>query len=114
MVKKSKAKSVRKHAPEQGYVPGKKFSFMKTAKPEVWFMVVDGSSAGSIYELAQRLEHMADDVFYHHVNDSRNDFGNWIKDVFKESELAERVFNARSRDKVQLELVKHMFKETMG
>jgi len=55
---------------------------------EKCFYFTSGRKAYSIEELSQVLKDMGDAEFRHHVNNERNDFANWVEDVFKESELA--------------------------
>ena len=49
-----------------------------------------------------------DDVFYNHVTKERNDFVNWISDVFKERELAKKLSGVMDKKDFQLILLKHV------
>ena len=51
---------------------------------------------------------MTDDIFKHHVNEMKNDFANWIKDVFKEEKLAKELFKTTDKDKTQIIILKHV------
>ena len=68
------------------------------------FVLVDGRRLGDVKELADALENMADHVWAHHVNAERNDFANWINDVFADAELAERIRKAASKHHAQIVL----------
>ncbi len=51
---------------------------------------------------------MADEIFYHHVNEAKNDFANWIKDIIGEIELADQLMNINTKKDMQLRLLKHI------
>lgn len=72
------------------------------------FFLCDGSSLGSIESLALRLDSMPDGHFRFHVNDSRNDFASWIRDVFEDHELAAEISGVRDRKDFQITLLKHL------
>jgi len=78
--------------------------------PEFYFIAIDGSSLKSIRDFADALKHMSDDTFYYHVTDLKNDFASWVKDVFKDAELAEKLVLARTREKHEIALLRHMLK----
>jgi hypothetical protein len=67
-----------------------------------YFVLVDGRRLGDIKELADTLEDMTDHVWGHHVSAERNDFANWIHDVFAEPELAKRLKEASSKHHAQI------------
>jgi hypothetical protein len=62
------------------------------------FKLKDGSSIKSLKELYTALRSMEHEVFRHHCNDGRNDFGNWIKDVHKDYKLANSLFSSKSKE----------------
>jgi hypothetical protein len=55
------------------------------------FHLQDGRVIYSIKDLMDSLSGMPDDVFHYHVNQEKNDFANWIRDVFRMPQLAERL-----------------------
>ncbi len=61
------------------------------------FAFFDGPKA---YSLSEFLEFINDARYHHHVTDQRNDFYNWIKDVFFDEELACKVRSARDASEV--------------
>lgn len=77
--------------------------------PEKYFVLCDGRTIKDYRELAAILETIGDDVFYYHVTNERNDFANWINDVFGESELAKQIRNSSSRHEMLALLYKHLF-----
>jgi len=81
---------------------------LTSAKPENYFILVSGAPLKNLKELVNALGTMNDWVFRHHVNESRNDFANWIKDVLKENELAEEIQNVRSIQDMEYKMLKYM------
>lgn len=77
-------------------------------KPEFYFKLVDGNRIKNLYALANAMEKMPDWVFYHHSNQQRNDFSNWIWDIFRQKRLAEDMSKAQSRLEAQVTLLKHI------
>jgi hypothetical protein len=61
------------------------------------FWLLDGRKISNLNELRNELEIMSESIFVHHVNDYRNDFSTWVKDVFDEKELAEIILPIRNR-----------------
>ncbi len=71
---------------------------MGDVHPDSVFSLRDGSEIKSLKELYSRLQGMDDSVFSHHVNDERNDFSNWVRDVHKDYRLANSLGSSRSRE----------------
>lgn len=86
----------------------------KDVKPDCYFLVVDGSTIKNLLELADALRTMSDDVFYYHVTNDRNDFSNWIRDVFEEKELAEELSKLHSKMEAQVAVLRHLLKKLMS
>ncbi len=78
------------------------------------FVLRDGRVLKNLVELSHALEHMSDDVFNHHVNASKNDFRNWVRDVFSQKALAAELEKAKTRSDLQLAVLKHIVKETFS
>ncbi|MBI2144653.1 hypothetical protein HYU17_05940 [Candidatus Woesearchaeota archaeon] len=66
------------------------------ANPEKFFYCADGSVLRSIRELGQKLETMSSQAFGSHANSHKNDFHNWVRDVFQDNELAGELLQART------------------
>ena len=64
-------------------------------------------------ELADALETMSEEIFAHHANEFRNDFSNWIKDVFYDHSLAEDISRAKNRLETQIAVLRRLVKELM-
>lgn len=59
------------------------------------FFVCDGSIIKNLKELGVVLKNMSDETFGYHVNEEKNDFSNWVKDVIGDEELAYLIKNNR-------------------
>ena len=70
------------------------------ASPEQCFWVNNGSIIKNLSEMSDALAGMKDEIFSHHVNKEKNDFGNWVRDVIKDDELANDIASVRSREKI--------------
>ena len=51
------------------------------------FWLSDGKVIGSLKDLGAVFEKMDNSVWKFHVNKDKNDFANWIEDVFQEKKL---------------------------
>ena len=70
------------------------------ASPEQCFWVNNGPIIRNLSEMANALACMKDEIFSHHVNKEKNDFGNWVRDVLKDEELANNITSVRSKEKI--------------
>ena len=84
----------------------------KTSK-ETEFLVCDGRRLGDLLELVDALDNMNNDIFVYHVNDFRNDFSNWIRDVMKKDELADGLSAAKSKDQAQIIVLRYLVKKAL-
>ena len=78
---------------------------------EYHFVLSNGEKLKDLRDLVNTLEKMPEDVFRHHVNEMRNDFSNWVKDVFKDSSLAEELKRMHSKMETELALQKYINKK---
>ena len=83
------------------------------AAPHNQFFVSDGSVIKNVAELVESLEKMHEDTYKFHANEQKNDFGNWVKDVFGQHELAENLKTAESKGDAQLAVAKTLLKELL-
>jgi hypothetical protein len=65
--------------------------------PSKYFYVCDGVVVRSIRELISALARMSDTTYNYHVTHERNDFANWIREIFNQPELADAVILIKSR-----------------
>lgn len=52
------------------------------------FFCQDGCTSKNLVELTDCLTRMREDTFHHHVTSWKNDFSNWVRDVFGDDKLA--------------------------
>lgn len=70
-----------------------KIKIKKTINPAIEaeegkrFWLQDGRVLKSVEELAEALEEMSQSVWEHHVTVQKNDFANWVEDVFGEKKI---------------------------
>ena len=81
------------------------------APEEKVFHLKDGRKLSSLLELTEAFESMAEDTFRHHVNDAKNDFSSWTKDVFKDEELAKDIQDIKDKGDAEIRLLKHFVKK---
>ena len=83
------------------------------APEEHHFVVADGRKLKNIIELADALETMSEEIFRHHVNEVKNDFSAWVKDVFYDHSLADDISRAKNRLETQIVILRRLIKELM-
>jgi hypothetical protein len=77
---------------------------LEDVREDQCFFVNDGSSVRNIFDLLDRIRSMPLHTFVHHVNDDRNDFRNWIRDVLDDEVLASRLDGKSSRNELADEI----------
>ena len=65
--------------------------YLQDCSDEKAFVFSDGTKIHSLNELYGYLESVGEDVFRQHVNEERNDFYGWIKEVIGDVSFAERI-----------------------
>jgi len=78
--------------------------------PEKYFVLHSGIYIRNIEELAHLLDSMSDGDYGFHVTESKNDFANWIKDVFNNPKLAEALSLLKDKKESQILLLKHVLR----
>ena len=66
--------------------------------PEKYFYVCDGTVIKAVQELPDALRNMSPEAFTFHVNEQKNDFFNWIRDVFELTHLARNIKNVKRKE----------------
>lgn len=61
------------------------------------FVFQDGDRIQTIKDLREKLSNVSDSMFNDYVTSSKNDFANWIGDVFRDYDLAYKIRNTSSR-----------------
>ncbi len=73
--------------------------YLSDSAPESCFWLCDGQILKSMEDLSRALKSMNDDVFRYHVNEAKNDFANWIRNILKDQELANNMSKVRDRSR---------------
>lgn len=106
----------RKRRNKRGRPPKKKTAGRGTKKTVIrkdapqgnYFILCNGRPVKNVKELADVMEELEDHVFNHHVREDGNDFANWVKDIFKDVELAEKIVGIKDKKHMQLVIYKHI------
>jgi 23S rRNA G2069 N7-methylase RlmK/C1962 C5-methylase RlmI len=69
---------------------------LKKCPQENCFWANNGEIYKNYKELAKGLKKMNIETFDHHVNAEKNDFANWIRDVFGDAALAQEIAKAKT------------------
>lgn len=72
-----------------------------------YFWLRSGGRISSINELASAVPTLSEEDFSHHV-ERVNDFACWVRNVFREEQLADRLENCQSREDLQTVLFNHI------
>ncbi|MBW2990266.1 hypothetical protein KY348_01025 [Candidatus Woesearchaeota archaeon] len=75
-----------------------------------YFYVADGTVIRSLNELPDALRNMSPETFSSHVDEYKNDFYIWIREVFEMSTLARKVRNIKRKE----DLAKQVFIEVFS
>ena len=76
---------------------------LKEVPRENFFQVANGTIVRSLLELDEALENMGEETFQFHVNSTKNDFSNWIRNTIKDEILANKL--DRLTDKTKTEII---------
>ena len=75
---------------------------LTTVPQEHYFHAANGTIIRGILELDQALEHMSEETFSYHVNSTKNDFANWIRNIIKDEALAAKIGNTDNKQAMQI------------
>lgn len=79
-----------------------------SCSPDKYFFLSNQKQLKSIKDLADELEKISVGEFHHHVNNHKNDFANWINDVFKQKTLANKVGKTKDIKDTRLIIYKYL------
>ncbi len=80
----------------------------KEPPQENYFILCNGKPVKNVKELADIMDEIEDHVFSYHVRPEHNDFSAWVKDIFNDVELAEKLAGAKDRKSFQLVVYRHI------
>jgi hypothetical protein len=81
------------------------------APVEKHFVLQDGRRIASLFQLIDELETMSEEGYRKFVNEWKNDFATWVKDVFEVPSLADELQRVRDRIGTQRAIMKHLLNE---
>ena len=71
---------------------------LEDVHPEEIFMTGAGHEIKNLKQLLKVLNEISEDSFNHHVNEKKNDFANWVRDVFENKELASELSKEKTKE----------------
>ena len=74
------------------------------------FILTTGKKIKNIPQMIGELKNISDTVFKAHINEEKNDVANWIRDVFKDNDLADKIMKTKRKNKIIRLLEKEMKK----
>jgi len=89
------------------FIPKKSEILDKRVKDQEAFVLNSNELLFSLRDLLNVLPHMPEHVLHHHIKRGRNDFANWIGDVFHYDDIAEEVRKADNREDIIKVLQEH-------
>ena len=72
----------------------------RKASPDNYFYLSNGRTLKSIGELRHELKSMSEDVYTKHVCEDRNDFADWVQNIFQQKDLADDMRKLSSREEM--------------
>lgn len=89
---------------------------LKNVEPDHYFHVANGTVIRGILEIDEAISQMSEDTFHYHVNPSKNDFANWIRNAVKDELLAsllEKINDKKETQTAVLRRIVDLFKKNM-
>ncbi|MFH1506174.1 MAG: hypothetical protein ABIE94_04285 [archaeon] len=83
---------------------------MKHKEADHLFHLKGGGAVKTLGELMDVLEHMTNAEFDHHVMEDRNDFATWTEQSLHNKKLADKMWNAKTKDALLI-LLEHELEE---
>src|SRR3989344_2922692 len=81
---------------------------LSDVSPENCFWAANGVVIKNLQELEPAIEKMDEEAFRIHVNEEKNDFGSWVKDVIGDVEFADQLSKTKDKTMTQLLIVKRI------
>lgn len=82
--------------------------FCENVSEDKKFLVANGEILSNLFDLIHLLDNIDDYTFYHHVNDEKNDFYNWIKEMYGDGEFEKIILPIRNPEKLEIALLKYI------
>lgn len=75
--------------------------FEQQAPKEHYFKLRNGQELKTLNDLRKALGYMTDEEFNSHVNEEKNDFANWVKDILQNPELYEKIKDVKTKEELE-------------
>jgi hypothetical protein len=107
-VKAASAKPAQKSVPTAGPKMSLQIYDVQDVPDHQHFYFVNGQRVRNVKELAEIMDRIEQEVFDYHVNAEKNDFYSWVKHVFNDVELAEKLIGVTGPKHLQFTIYKHV------
>lgn len=87
-------------APVQQQKPSLNLEALVAQKPEEYFRLENGMELRGVKELKDYIPNMDEQIFNNHVGPNYNHFAEWIRGVFHNEDLANKLANSHSKDEM--------------
>ncbi|MBN1274764.1 hypothetical protein JXA12_00520 [Candidatus Woesearchaeota archaeon] len=84
------------------------FNALQRAGQRELFHLQNGLDITSLRDLVLQLRMMEQSTFQHHVNEERNDFATWIKEVFGDETLADSITDEQDKNRMADTVESHL------
>ncbi|MEM3126713.1 MAG: hypothetical protein QW331_01440 [Candidatus Woesearchaeota archaeon] len=81
------------------------------APEEYSFHLKSGAKLRDLMDLADAFASMGEETFRYHVSEYKNDFAQWIEDIFNDYDLARQIRAVRTPIEAQNVVLKRMLRE---
>ena len=71
---------------------------LNDVKSEHVFVLSNGKNLQNLKELYKELRKMDKKTFTYHVNEEKNDFYNWVRDIYKDKKLSDDLLECTTRE----------------
>ena len=81
---------------------------LDNVKEEHKFWLNNGKELNNLKDLYKELRRMDNKTFKHHVNETKNDFYNWVRDIYKSKSLSDDLLECTTKEAVMFCLSHHL------
>ena len=108
--KTTEKKAVKKPAAKKKKAAPTKSHALRSVTGTLTFKLANGREVSSLFELAHVFDNLEENIYQYHANEGKNDFAEWITNVFKSKPLAEAIRALPKRD-AQVKILKYLVHE---
>lgn len=82
---------------EELRIVSNELNLFRNVKPEEYFYMHNGVVIKNLHDLVDILEIIDEETFNFHVKHTKNDFSDWIRHIFKDTILADKIKNTKTK-----------------